>query len=185
MPSLTEWPREIKRGPLKGLTFDSQAEYDQARAEVGTAPEADTPPAAPNETRSARQRRGKVDKAQVYAILFPLNVGLWMVPQTRADALTDEELERLCEAVVKVAVVNKHVERAILQGAQSSAYVELAIVVGAIAVRRAARHGYLPAYLDQQVGGVMGLGDAPAPTVAEPTTNGAAPFAGETVGAPS
>jgi hypothetical protein len=107
------------------------------------------------------------------AIIFPLNIGLFMLPPTRNDALNDEELDKLTTAIVKVAAVNKYVERAILDGAAGGAYVELAMVVGAIAVRRAARHGLLPAGLDAAVGQQLGMGEAP-----EPTPNGTAPDVG-------
>lgn len=183
-----EWPREIKRGPLKGQSFDSQTEYDEARKLVPD--DEETPPATPeagpapaSARRGGRSARGRVDKAMVVSILFPLNIGLYLLPQTRTDALTDEEIDRLAEAIVRVAAVNKHVERAILTGASSSAYVELAIVVGAIAVKRAANHGVIPRELGTAIDATVDLGgmpDAPAPT---PTVNGYAEAAQAVVGA--
>lgn len=184
MPSLTEWPREIRRGPLRGQTFASQAEYDEARARVVDESPDEPPatpegpsPAAPTGRRGRSPRGGRVTREMVYAILFPLNVGVMLIPQTRPDALNDEELTRLCDSIVKVAAINRHVEKAILSSVESSAYVELAIVVGAIAVKRAASHGLLPTQLGASVSGMFGLGEVATPPpesdVPEPTPNGA------------
>lgn len=167
-----EFPRTIKRGPLKGQHFDTEAEYVEARAAVDaadTAPMVDgdgssllgAPGAPASAPRRSRTPKGRVSKEQVFAVLYPLNIGLYMVPPTRQDALNDEELNALCEAIAKVAAVNKHVERAILGVVEGSAYVELLIVVAAIGIKRAAIHGLLPREVGGTIGTFMGLGEMP------------------------
>lgn len=179
-----DWSEPIKRGPLKGRVFGSQAEYNEARAQVAEAPEAETAPPAdePTQRRTRAPRGGKVTKEMVYAIVFPLNIGLYLVPVTRPDALNDQEIDRLCDALVKVAAINPYVARAILSGASSTAYVELAMVVGAIAVKRAANHGLIPAAFGDGIGAVMGMAEAPeapAPVYAPAEhVNGAGPVIG-------
>lgn len=172
MPQPT-FPYTPARGRLKGQTFETRSEYEAALSSLGDGAldSPDSPPGGPTAPATRAKRTGKVDKAMVYAVLFPLNVGLYMVPYTRADALTDEEMDRLCEAIVKVAAVNRHVERAIVSGAGSSAYVELAMVAGAIAVKRAANHGLVPRAFGENLDGMMGLGGMPEPPPAAP--NGA------------
>lgn len=144
-----DWPRTMTRGRLKGQTFEDQAEYAAALAALGDAPESDTPPSldgaeGPTLPQPRKARGGKVNREHVEALIFPINFGLAMLPQTRADALDEQEVAALSNAIVKVAATNKHVERAILNLTTGSAYVELTMVVAMISVKRLARHNVIP-----------------------------------------
>jgi hypothetical protein len=140
---VSEFPYTPRRGKFKGRTFDTAEELAAAEAEYATAPPSDE--ASPERPEPPKRRRaGRVTKDAVVAAIFPVNVALWMLPAARADALTDDELSSLAEAIVGVAAVNKYVESMILGLATSSAYLQLVATVGQIAVTRLMRHNMLP-----------------------------------------
>jgi hypothetical protein len=112
------------------------------------------PPGSKN-TGGGRRKRSL--KTEIGGTLTLLNMGVQLSPLSR-DALDAIEINALAEGLDEEArkspQFRKYLEYAIgVTGAGGNLYAVLAI----IATRRAARHGYLPEVVDQQLGTLLAM----------------------------
>lgn len=168
---VNDYPKTMKRGPFKGRTFDTAAEYvkalDDAKA-AGT-----VQPRGRKQTLS--QNANGVTKAMAKSLVQYANIVLTIIPQTREDALDEVEVEALTLGILDTARSNRFFANLIVKTCQMQSGSRLAFAGAAIVARRVARREILPleTRLPLEMGATMLLSmlaqDIPVPTTEHAT----------------
>jgi hypothetical protein len=135
------WPRTIKKGVLKGRTFESQSEYARALAETKT--ERDK---LPREVEGEERKiRGKKSYAQEIAtVVEGINVLLSALPQTQPDALNEREAELLTFGLDKWQQSDPKYAKLFKRASKVGGWGALVFAGIMIALPRLQRRGMLP-----------------------------------------
>lgn len=127
------------------------------------------PPRDPNSPPTVRKpratTRGRSLKDEIGGTLFLLNMAFAFMPDPwRGDALDDLEIMALAEALDDAAkanpVMHKYLSTVLVSGGSMA---NLVIVAGLIAGRRLARHGMMPAEMDERLGTFLAQKSGVAP----------------------
>lgn len=116
-------------------------------------------------------------KSQIAGVLMTINLGLYVIPGLRQDALDTVEIEALAKALDEQAKVSPRFRKYLQAALTATSGGQLFGVCVIIGARRAARHGVLPPDMDGVFGAMLASAQNmpvdPTPTFApEPTANG-------------
>ena len=144
----SNFPRTMQRGPLKGQTFDSNADYLQAlkewREQNLTPEDLAEPTKRRRRTRKQPGDTGPVSLEMAEGLVAFCNMCLSIIPPTREDTLDDYEAKALALAIVDTAKTNKFFATMVIRVTTIGTQGRLAVTVGSIVAVRLAKREIVP-----------------------------------------
>lgn len=146
---MSGYPKTMQRGALKGQTFNTAAEYqdalDKARDNGLTQPRK-----KPSKIKASSTANG-VTKKMADSLVSFANMILAVVPQTREDVLEDTEREAISLGIMETARSNKFFSNLIVKSCRLQAGSRLGVAVGCVVARRVIKRENLPIPIETRV----------------------------------
>jgi hypothetical protein len=185
-----DYPKTLKRGPLRGQTFESHSEYVAALNDWKTAnPDEVAPqgaePGGEKRTRQRRPKTGPVSLEMAQGVVAFSNLLLSIIPATREDTLQEYEASALSLAIVETAKVNQFFANIVIRFCSLGSQSRLLMTVGGIVTVRLAKREIVPAQAGLAATMLLISLSDPSPepidfTVGAPNPNGSPEPMGET-----